>query len=317
MKERKKYIDVYKGLAILFVLMGHLTFFMFNMTEYNSFTYLKYLYLIIYLFHMPFFFGISGYLENKIQEKDFKTFFIKGFFSLIIPYILFSYLLITINLILHNPEFSIFNYLTVFYKSVSNLWFIYALFFIKIIEYLFYKFIKKENLITLIWIILFIISLFLKSESVIHNTLIFGISFHFGLLIYKNKKFYSTYYLLSILISVLGTIIYFKYNENLGKTMVGISLLFVLIELGKKFNLKNNFLEFLGKNTMIIFIIDGFTGVPLIRILQLVGINSSFIVLVLCIILKLIISFIVIKISEKIRFIKNIFYPYNIISNKK
>ena len=58
MKERKHYIDIYKGIAILFVMIGHISIQMYGLNNYSNDKYLYLIYLLIYLFHMPFFFAI-------------------------------------------------------------------------------------------------------------------------------------------------------------------------------------------------------------------------------------------------------------------
>lgn len=316
MKERKHYIDIYKGIAILFVMIGHISIQMYGLNNYSNDKYLYLIYLLIYLFHMPFFFAISGYLEKEYKTNNFKKTFFKYFFSLVIPYILFSYLLITINIILHNKNFSLLNYLTIIYKPVSNLWFIYALFYIKMIEIIMYKFINNEKIITFIWGLIFLLSFtIIDDKTVVGNIVNFGVAFHLGILI--NKKEDINNFIFLLLLIIIGTFIYFNYNYLIGKTIVGVSLFYVLNYLGRKINLKNKFLEYLGKNTMIIFIIDGFTGLPLINIIQLSHIKYSFIIMALCIISKIIISVVVIKMSENIKLIKYIFYPYLIKKAKK
>ncbi|WP_026661116.1 acyltransferase family protein [Butyrivibrio sp. AC2005] len=64
------WIDVYRGLAIILVVVGHATG-KFNM--------------IIYQFHMAAFFMISGY-TSKLEQKSFTSVFIEKFFALVVPY---------------------------------------------------------------------------------------------------------------------------------------------------------------------------------------------------------------------------------------
>ena len=61
MKERKLYIDVIKGFAILCVVVGHVLEFCFGDVNAN---YKNPLYVAIYSFHMPLFAFISGILLN-------------------------------------------------------------------------------------------------------------------------------------------------------------------------------------------------------------------------------------------------------------
>lgn len=72
MKRREKGIDVAKGIVILLVVLGHLV-------SFNG-----YLWRIIFSFHMPFFFIMSGYCTRN-NENSFSRYLIKYTKSLLIP----------------------------------------------------------------------------------------------------------------------------------------------------------------------------------------------------------------------------------------
>lgn len=78
-QNRTHYIDVLKGIGILFVLFGHM----------NNQIWTGYL----YSFHMAIFFFISGLLINLEKYSTFKLFFFSRIKQLYIPYVIF-YLLI-------------------------------------------------------------------------------------------------------------------------------------------------------------------------------------------------------------------------------
>ena len=89
-KSRLIYIDVARGLAILFVVIGHMNqFYRDNLGIENP-----QMLAFIYTFHMPLFFIISGMLfsEKSYRETSFFCFVIKKIKSLIIPYIFFDIL---------------------------------------------------------------------------------------------------------------------------------------------------------------------------------------------------------------------------------
>jgi acyltransferase len=76
---RQDWIDSLKGMAIILVVIGHLTTISSGLNQY------------IYSFHMPLFFFISGYLINFEKYINLeKTYLIKRASSLIIPYFFFS-----------------------------------------------------------------------------------------------------------------------------------------------------------------------------------------------------------------------------------
>ena len=82
MKTRIDYIDNVKGILILLVVLGHCI---------DDETYLK---TVIYSFHMPAFFIISGILLNYslAVRKNFWGFLLSRIRRLLIPYILFEFL---------------------------------------------------------------------------------------------------------------------------------------------------------------------------------------------------------------------------------
>ncbi|MEH2380034.1 MAG: acyltransferase family protein [Nostoc sp.] len=75
MSKRIEWIDCWKGLAIITVVVGHIVD---PVSKY------------IFWFHMPLFFFISGYLYSK--KTDYSAFFKKKFFHLIVPYFSFLFL---------------------------------------------------------------------------------------------------------------------------------------------------------------------------------------------------------------------------------
>lgn len=82
-KPRIDYIDSARGLAILFVLIGHLCSLKHGLGQY------------FYSFHMPMFFIISGMLlsyNDSWKNMTFYEIFIKKLKSFMYPYIIFSIL---------------------------------------------------------------------------------------------------------------------------------------------------------------------------------------------------------------------------------
>jgi len=77
MKQRVDYIDIAKGLGMLAIIWGHLT---------NS----GWHYNLVYSFHIPLFFFLSGLVFNPQKHTDFKA-YVKGRVKrLFIPYVLYS-----------------------------------------------------------------------------------------------------------------------------------------------------------------------------------------------------------------------------------
>ena len=129
MKERIRWIDWAKTICMFLVVLGHC---------HLSDTY-KPITTLIYAFHMPLFFFLSGILcTSKFDYQSLK----KDFTFIIIPYFTYGLLSILFNCILsHRLSFS--EYYKDFYEiivgydcSIGPIWFLPALFFCKILFHL-------------------------------------------------------------------------------------------------------------------------------------------------------------------------------------
>lgn len=152
---RFEFIDIAKAFAIILVVIGH---------DYPASSPMWYseLHSFIYLFHMPLFMGLSGYLFGKTYHKtDYLSFVWKKFSRLMIPYFCLSLLITSIKLIsqliikIENPV-TVSTFLKIFYYPEAGfyLWFMYTLFLIFTIVPLFNN---KLNFLLVLSAILFFI----------------------------------------------------------------------------------------------------------------------------------------------------------------
>lgn len=118
-------MNLFGGGAILLVVLGHLT--LINGTgEYSE---------IIYLFHMPLFFAISGFLYgykelNNVEKPQ--GLIKKKLISLGIPYVVFSVIYVCFNVVMQrfvqtNTVTNIKNLVTLLWNPVAQYWFIWVL----------------------------------------------------------------------------------------------------------------------------------------------------------------------------------------------
>lgn len=157
---RINWIDWAKAITIILVVMGH-----FNFNQ-SSFTYQNF----IYIFHMPIFFFLSGYLYKSIPE--FPVFFKKNVLSLIVPYLFFNILtLICITLpylllgkiTITDLEASFLSFLTGgSFTFAGPTWFLISLFNVKLISYFILKLKIKYQILLII--IFPIIALLIKGN---------------------------------------------------------------------------------------------------------------------------------------------------------
>lgn len=145
--KRHDFIDVAKGIGILFVIFAHVN-------------YTPSLLTIVYSFHMPLFFILSGMLFNPDRYSNFKAFIKRKFQTLICPYILFYLLSILFRLvvsILANRGNININDFVVYFSQMflsqgsgklpnAPLWFVTCLMVVEIIYYFIAK-LKKPLII--------------------------------------------------------------------------------------------------------------------------------------------------------------------------
>ena len=150
---RLGYIDAIKGIGILLVLLGHASF---SDAVTNA----------IYLFHMPLFFVLSGYIDKADRSivrvvKDRSR-------SLLYPYVVFGIIILVYNTILDclrglaTSKKIIKRLVALLYGNliwennsdyIGTLWFLVALFWSCILFTLFYKLYKKDRLLSFLMII--------------------------------------------------------------------------------------------------------------------------------------------------------------------
>lgn len=84
------WIDRYKGLLIILVVMGHVVGGGYHLTQGASQQLLHYLYITIYSFHMPAFFFLAGITWRDRENETFGRFLLKKSKRLLIPYFIFG-----------------------------------------------------------------------------------------------------------------------------------------------------------------------------------------------------------------------------------
>jgi len=154
---RLAWVDYAKGLGIILVVFGHANRGLYSAGVYLSERTYQLIDSIVYSFHMPLFFFLSGLFFVQSLEKRGKTQFILGKIDTIVyPYIIWSFLQGSIEVLLshytNNPtHFS--GVLSLLTQPRAQFWFLYALFMIFALATLLYTK-KSYNLLLPIMLIL-------------------------------------------------------------------------------------------------------------------------------------------------------------------
>lgn len=125
MNNKLEWLESIRGGAILLVVLGHLTLIN-GVGAYSE---------IIYLFHMPLFFAISGFLYGYKELKNIgspRVLIKKKIISLGIPYIVFSIIYICFNVVMQrfiqtNTVTSLKNIVMLLWNPVAQYWFVWVL----------------------------------------------------------------------------------------------------------------------------------------------------------------------------------------------
>lgn len=263
--ERLIFLDIAKGIGILFVVLGHI--YAFNPNIKNG------LFVVwIYSFHMPLFFIISGMLL-KYRETDESTikFVFKRVKGLLVPYFVFSIFTIAVLLLIEGATMSM---LIVYIKrtiagiGIDTLWFLPVLFFSECIFILAKKVLKKDWLMIATVFLIYVLGNFFTNYdglSIIFLARIFiAIGYitvgYYGFELIKEKDLPVSMLIIILIVQiilsklngfvdlnniVLNNVILYAINSILGS--------YIILEISKK--IKLNELVYFGKNSLIIMAI--------------------------------------------------------------
>jgi fucose 4-O-acetylase-like acetyltransferase len=142
MSERIKWIDISKAIGIFLVVFVHTLGGLFESGLLSNKDLYYTIFNVVYGFHMPLFFLISGYFAEKWSHKDIKPAIKEKFAVILYPYFLWTLLHGSIKVLsgtLANDHYSFMNIANSYYKPIDHLWFLYVLFFMFVSFILFRK----------------------------------------------------------------------------------------------------------------------------------------------------------------------------------
>lgn len=293
MENKLTWINNIKGFGIFIVVLGHIS------SPFSDF---------IFSWHMPLFFFISGFFIKV--DLPVVTYLKKDFIRLMIPYLLFSFLGITVEVLkriaLNREGLDYLNeFLGVFiwmdFISLKNtyafvLWFLPTLFVSRFCVLVIMKFLPNRILTILVICFLFYISFRVDLIFSIDNALNAVLFIYLGFLFYNKIEIFKTFHFFLILTLVVS-VIYLYYGipkldmstkvfENIGINIIwSISIICLLILSFNYFKVNNKLLEQWGSNTMILFIFHPYTNNIAHLIAEKIYYNQWFLKILLSIIL--------------------------------
>lgn len=328
--ERIEWIDVAKGIAIILVVIGHVTSSYHAAGLYQSSLVLNFSNRLIYCFHMAAFMFISGFLfKNKHQKKRQ----IKGILlSYGIPYIVFSCVWWAFKMALSqyvNTELSIQDLIMIPICPISFMWFIYALMIMEIGQVIIGDMTRKKKCLQMtIGLLLYYIHPLVSemqipgtdyrfSDFVLSDIMAFYCFFSVGVcfgkefvsLIQKHKQKIIigggiALLLSNILIYLYGVSCAAAIKMLLAFCGVGF-LIAVCIEK------RNRVLSFIGKRTLPVYVLHGLCIAAIRVALGKMGLrdSSGIVSLMICTVLGTVIPLGIYEISRKVWHLDFLFTP--------
>lgn len=218
MKENYHFIDFLRCFAVLLVLLGHSI--QYTVNDFDS----VFLFRLIYSFHMPLFFFMSGYLSAK---ADWQHFLSKRFKTLLIPFFAWACFYSFFYNIQHFEKFP--HFLVDFWRNVflspdnGALWFLWVLFLCNVFHFCVFNAHNKFLYATLIFVTLNLIYLLLPRSHVMGLGLLrWFFPFYFVGLFVAQKQLMVTLsqpklLVMSTLLFACG-LIFFKRNGVINQT---------------------------------------------------------------------------------------------------
>lgn len=271
--------DLLKGLAIIFVIIGH------SLSSYspgieNSIS--SFVFYLMYSFHMPLFFMISGFLFTKNISNSFKQKWnvVKNkFVRLFIPYLTYSVITMILKVMFSQyamNDFALTDFYKIFISDNPNggLWFLYVLFFVSIISALVLdeKKIKTYILFVLSFGLIFLSNYMPESIYFIARILRYLPYFLFGIIINYHydyfKKIINKNFIIGIITFIVNCLLINKMDfETFNIYMVilafcGIIWSYILINFINKESILAKFLNELSKYAISIYLLSYFVSVP-------------------------------------------------------
>ena len=330
-KQRVVWIDNAKAFACLLVVIGHLLMSLRKINPYTEIT--EFIVWFIYLFHMPLFMCISGFLYHKRTKinslKDYKKFEYKKIINLIVPYITFYSITMCLNMLFSssvNTPRGMKEWLGIINNPIAPYWFLYALLsifiFVPIIEKLLNN---NKKRVLIVFIVLKILSIFyIPKLYFLKSIMFYGIYFYIGAFIFlknnNDKKLGISSLIFCYLILSIITY-YFKedinsYLYNLLEIAFATSGTIITILLFKKAKKLKPFNSF-KKYTFQIFLMHTIFAAGARIIMYRFNIMNFWIHLIIGLIVSIYIPVLVSIISNKIKFTNFFFYPIKTIEEYK
>lgn len=338
---RITWLDYGKGLTILLVVLGHV---LLGLLESNKFTTHENLLLILvqmlYLFHIPVFFALSGFLFRPLNSISNYPNDVKNKLIILgMPYLFYNIMQFTLQSLggstVRNAA-SISDLLNIYKTPISVSWYLYVYFFILITVMLLSTFIKNKHILLAVSAVAFVVSMTLPIDVyIIQKLLLWTLFFVIGYYLNNERilKFIKENSKVVIAISLVLIVVFMFtwWNSNpefyvsydtpglWGLIfLVSIPLAFALYPIFSKKKLwGGDYFTRYGKDSLIIYLLHA----PIVSVTRIVLLKLGIDILLIHIVVGLAAgwfgSIIAIEIMKRVKYLDFVFYPAKYIKLKK
>lgn len=326
MSKRIEWVDFGKGVTILLVVFGHVVLGLLQADRFlNGQNKLLLLFVeLVYVFHMPVFFALSGFFFKTYENWSN---FLKGtkqkLIALGIPYLLFSIIMFIMKKLGEGSvrkKTSISALLNIYKEPIEHTWFLYALFGVFVYAGVVSIFVKsKKMMLAISFLGYFVVNVVPVDVYIVQRTLVWFPFFTLGFIL-RDKKINKNVILPLVLSYVIYIVVWMKFNFETRisysepKIWGIILLISVLLAFSIIPRIKSNgkiyryFCKY-GEISLPIYLIHA----PVVSVTRIVlfkiGISNLIIHIVLGLFLGWFLTIILFRIASKIKVVNFIFYP--------
>lgn len=323
-KKRIEWVDYLKAFACLLVVLGHLIQSL-QKAELDGFENITgFIERSIYLFHMPLFMCMSGFLYNRTRKdftaKSYGVFVLKKTINLGVPYFTFYCIFLSLNILFSssvNTARSKSDFLSMFNNPMPPYWFLYALLSIFICVPLIEKIFNNNKYITLAFLAgLKIISLFsLTPVYFINSVMSYGLYFYIGCFINDDKQTSLPKCVAGATVWSIASVLLYLYRDGIEahllafiKIIFAITAIIILTQIFRRIK-KSAVLDTFKKYTFQIFVMHTIFAAGIRILLLKAGVENYAVHFIAGIIFSVYAPVIVSMISDKIVYTNFFFYP--------
>jgi fucose 4-O-acetylase-like acetyltransferase len=317
-RERFEWVDYAKGIGILLVVYGHVARGLVNAGLMLDSSLFQYVDSIIYSFHMPLFFFLSGlFLVSSIRSKGFNNVFNSKIDTVFYPYVIWSLFQGGIEITLSNytnGNVTAGEVLSLFTSPRAQFWFLYALLLVFISSLIVLRMVGVKGL-PIFFILSIALYLWVPNLSPCIQFIFISESLVFFLLgaVFQRSRLlrYNNVFILTVvlLMSIIGQYLYHQPDFNqtsggiflLGLSVISIMAIVSLSEWLSRFNL--SFMAYVGASSMAIYLMHILAGSGIRVILnKVLGVDSLMLHLILGTFLGVLLPLVVLKLINYFKF---------------